>query len=590
MVKSNKASLAIEVHAPKTEVERLGSSIRLSEVLSSDLRLDASAYGVAARNAIAALKASGLPLIPLFGPEGFSQEAHNAFRFKRIYVRPEQGVPFLSSSEIISMRPRADRFISRTLTPKLTDLIIKKWDVMISCSGTVGNVGLAGDTFADKALSQDAIRVRTSHAETAGYIAAFLRSHYGRPQLREATYGSVIGHIEPHHLQRILVPDLPPIRRIAIGELMCQATELRDKANTLLDEADRLLCESLRLSPLDKSFHEGSRISKIRVSDLTDRFDSSFHDPLVRIVVTILNGLTMPVTTMGDKRVTRIIRGVTKFRKRVYVERGGIPLLNSKQVFQIDPVDIKHLAKGAHTKDLPEIQLRENMILVSSSGTIGRAQIVPKYMSTWAANEHLHRVVPADEMHPGYLYAWLASDYGKCLIQRYSYGSVISEIDSDMLRSAPVPLADETIRNVIGELVLKANILRDEAWRREQDAIQQIESLVENVSFDLSSQQGTSSEVFLVNLEPGFEVRHPIPVSIVKVQNNVVASFVAANVHASGDTQDEAVSHLKSLLIDMFELLLTHSPEELGPAPSRQLSVLQSYIRSAEDAHQRTRP
>src|SRR5919109_2212934 len=111
MVKSNKAPLPIEVHTPKTETERLGSSIRLSEVLDSGLRLDASAFGVAARNAVAALKASGLPLIPLYGPEGFSQEAHNAFRFKRIFVRSDHGVPFLSSAEINSMRPRASRFI-----------------------------------------------------------------------------------------------------------------------------------------------------------------------------------------------------------------------------------------------------------------------------------------------------------------------------------------------------------------------------------------------------------------------------------------------------------------------------------------------
>ena len=58
-----------------------------------------------------------------------------------------------------------------------------------------------------------------------------------------------------------------------------------------------------------------------------------------------------------DRRVTKEIRPITKFRERTYVEKGGIPLLSSKQIFQIDPIDIKRLAKGAHTKDLPEIQL-----------------------------------------------------------------------------------------------------------------------------------------------------------------------------------------------------------------------------------------
>ena len=32
---------------------------------------------------------------------------------------------------------------------------------------------------------------------------------------------------------------------------------------------------------------------------------------------------------------------ITKFRKRVYVPKGGIPFLSSKQLFQIDPIDVK---------------------------------------------------------------------------------------------------------------------------------------------------------------------------------------------------------------------------------------------------------
>jgi hypothetical protein len=43
---------------------------------------------------------------------------------------------------------------------------------------------------------------------------------------------------------------------------------------------------------------------------------------------------------------------------------------------QIDPVDVKRLAKGAHTKDLPEIALKKNMVTISRSGTIGRVQII----------------------------------------------------------------------------------------------------------------------------------------------------------------------------------------------------------------------
>lgn len=466
--------------SPPEEVEKLSTTIKLSEVLNAGTRLEASAFSIEAHNALTALRNSCLQLVPLYGAEGLCQEAHNAFRFKRIYVSPDKGVPFLSSSDIISLRPKIDHYLSRKHTTKLDKLLIQKWDVLISCSGTIGNISLASNYFVGKALSQHVIRLRSNDADTAGFIAAFLRSRYGRPQLTQSIYGSVVDHIEPKHLERTLIPDLPPIRRIAIGRLMCKAGELRDEANQLLDQADRLLHERLNLPYLkniapDK---ESYTIAKIKASELMGRLEGSFHDPIARAAEKQLKKLSVEVTTVGNPRVTKEVRAITRFRKRTYVEKGGIPLLSSKQLFQVDPIDVKHLAKGAHTKDLPEIQLQENMIAVTCSGTIGRVQIIPAYMANWTANQHANRLLAADNMNTGYLYAWLASDYGYSLITRHSYGSVILEFDRFMLASVHIPLPEASICNEIGDLVLKANKLRDEAWQNEQDAINKLENLI----------------------------------------------------------------------------------------------------------------
>ena len=460
--------------------EKLSTIIRLHEVFDAGVRLEASAFSIEAHNAVTALRNSGLQLVPLYGENGLCREAHNAFRFKRIYVSPKQGIPFLSSSDIINLKPQIENYLSRNHTKNIGRLLIQKWDVLISCSGTIGNIGLASDTFTGKTLSQDAIRLHADNPDTAGYIAAFLRSRYGRPQLIQVTYGSVIVHIEPEHLKRVLIPDLLPIRRIAIGRLMCKAAELRDKANQLLDEADRLLHERLNLPYLDSIAPTGRKasIAIIKASKLLGRLESSFHDATAIAAEKQLDNLNVEVSTIGDSRVTKEIRVIKKFRKRVYVEHGGIPLLSSKQILQIDPVEVKRLAKGAHTKDLPEIQLEENMIAVTCSGTIGRVQIIPKYMENWTANQHATCLFAAFRMNPGYLYAWLASDYGYCLMTRHAYGSVILEIDRDMLASIPIPFPDSNIRDEIGNLVLKANQLRDEAWRNEHDAISNLENLI----------------------------------------------------------------------------------------------------------------
>jgi type I restriction enzyme S subunit len=119
------------------------------------------------------------------------------------------------------------------------------------------------------------------------------------------------------------------------------------------------------------------------------------------------------------------------------------------------------------------------MVTVTCSVTIGRVQLIPRYMGEWTANHHAHLLLAAEGMNPGYLYAWLASDYGQLLMTRQSYGSVIFEINREMLGSVAIPIPEASVRDEIGDLVLEANRLRDEAWQKEQDAIQQVNALAD---------------------------------------------------------------------------------------------------------------
>ena len=468
---------------PDKESEKLSTTIKFSEVFATGVRLEASAFSIEARNAVTTLTNSGLPLIPLYGEGGLCQGGYYPHRFKRVYVSPEKGVPFLSSSEIISLYPKTNNFVSKNYTLKLDRLLPEKWDVLISRSGTIGNIGLATETFIGNALSEHVIRLQANEPETAGYVAAFLRSRYGRPQLVQGIFGSVVDQIEPQHLSRVQIPDLPPIRRIEIGRLMCKAGELRDEANYLLDEADRLLHERLNLPYLKDITPRGSAsfATTIKASQLMGRFEGSFHNPEAIAAEIQLAKLPVEITKIGDQRFTKEVRAITKFRERVYVEKVS-PLLNSKQLFQIDPIGLKFLAKGAHFDDLPEIALNEGMIAVTCSGTIGKVQIIPKYMEGWASSQDSIRVITSKEMNEGYIYTWLSSDYGESLIKRHSYGSVIVHIDREMLASVAIPLPELAIRNEIGDLVLQANQLRDQAWRNEQEAISKLEKLISSKS------------------------------------------------------------------------------------------------------------
>lgn len=75
-----------------------------------------------------------------------------------------------------------------------------------------------------------------------------------------------------------------------------------------------------------------------------------------------------------------------------------------------------------------------------------------------------------------------------------------------------------------------------------------------------------------------YEVLRPLFAVVTQSEEQFIASFFDANVHASGDTQEEALTHLKSLVLDTFDSLARESPDTLGPESQRQLAVLREFI------------
>jgi dCTP deaminase len=77
--------------------------------------------------------------------------------------------------------------------------------------------------------------------------------------------------------------------------------------------------------------------------------------------------------------------------------------------------------------------------------------------------------------------------------------------------------------------------------------------------------------------EPYELLRQPLVV-IQQDGEGYTASLFEANIHASGDTEEEALRNLKDLILDVFDSLSAESPETLGPEPTRQLAVLKEFI------------
>ena len=451
------------------------TTVGVREVSEKGYRLEASVYSNDSRQARKDLEQCKWEVVHL-GDE-FIEDAFYLGRFKRIYVAEKDGVPFILPSQITEIHPKANKFISPTTNIDMKSTRVKKGQVLLTRSGTIGVVSYVSKTLENQSISDDVIRIETR--TYSGYIYAYLKSKIGRLLIETNNYGSVIKHIEPEHLNHIPIPNPPPILKQTIHNIVEESFKLRDESNELMDEAQALLKEALHLPDVEELQAEqvdqkaGMLNYSVPLSALGNRLDASYHVPIVQAIEHHLEKTAKEVVRVGDSRISQSVILPGRF-KRVYVEEGrGIVFFGGKQIYELDPSNKKYLSLVHHGDRIKnQLTLQENMIMITCSGTIGKVTIVPEHWDGWTANQHIIRVVPANNEIAGYLYAWLSSDYAYPLITRYTYGAVVDEIDSKQVSDIAIPLLrDENTQQEINNRVLTANKKRAEAYNLEQEAL-----------------------------------------------------------------------------------------------------------------------
>lgn len=475
-----------ETDIPDDEVN--WCSVSLSEVVKNSNRIEASVFKIEARHAREALLSSkyGATLKKFCGQDSFTQIAYYPNRFKRIYLpKNKESIPFYLPSQLNEIYPKPGKFISSITDTCIEELKPKINTILLTRSGTIGNCSYVSKTLANKVFSDDVIRISFNNDYDCGYIYAFLKTNIGQLLIKTNNYGSVISHIEPKHLENIEIPNPPDILKKEIHNLIVKSYDLRDESNDLIDEAEKLLIQELQLPPIEdfkpKYYDKQTDVRNFEVSlsKLNNRLDGSYHVPIVDCIINHLKTHSKCLKKIGDKDISAEIILPGRFA-RTYVEEGqGTLFFGGKQLLELYPSTKKYLSTKVHNKRIKEqLFIKENMILVSCSGTIGKVNIAPKHWEDWAINQHVLRIVTESNV-AGYIFSWLNSIYGKILVNRNIYGSVVDEITDKQLAEVAIPLLNNVeIQEMINAKILQANQKRYEAYVLEQKAIRMVNEKV----------------------------------------------------------------------------------------------------------------
>jgi len=452
-------------------------SVSLSDVIFRGKRLEASVFDVEAKQARQIIKNSKFPSTTIGGENGLTT-SYTCARFKRIWLE-HSDFPIYQPSTIVDIKPKPDGYISHLTKTNIENLRVKKGQILMTCSGTIGKVSYVSDTLKNKIFSHDLLRINCKNTVDQGYVYTYLKSKVGNKILLTNSYGAVITHIEPEHLATIPIPDAPKEIKERIHNLIVESFKLRDESNELIDQATALLIDELKLPSISEFKQNNIKNSanvnafSVKLSNLAGRVDASYHLPIVDAIVNHLRKYAEEVTTVGDERISSDIILPGRF-KRVYVDEGfGRVFIGGKQLWELDPTNKKYLSLTHHGDRISkQLELHENMTLITCSGTIGKVALVGKHWENWTANQHIIRVVPADLNIAGYLNIFLSSDYGNVLIRRFTYGSVVDEIDNNHVSQIAIPLLkNKDVQKQINDFALEANQKRYKAYKLEQQAL-----------------------------------------------------------------------------------------------------------------------
>lgn len=148
--------------------------------------------------------------------------------------------------------------------------------------------------------------------------------------------------------------------------------------------------------------------------------------------------------------------------KRVFVEKSDFPIYQPSQITEIKPkpeLFISHLTKT----DIDSLRVKANQLLMTCSGTIGKATLVSKTLDNKIFSHDLLRITAKNPIDSGYIYAYIKTKTGQLVLTTNNYGAVIQHIEPEHLENFPVPYPSEKIRRGISEKIFKSFECRDKS-------------------------------------------------------------------------------------------------------------------------------
>ncbi|MGO7666548.1 hypothetical protein ACC697_29360 [Rhizobium ruizarguesonis] len=448
------------------------SSLRASLLFGGGRRMEAETFlksGFAIRNSIEA-KANGWVR---FGDLALVSAPP---RIKQILVSPENGVPYLNTSQVFDPMPSPRKWLAVEKTTAAQARFVDQGTILVMASATVGRAIVATRQHEKSIISHHFLRVEPREKTNWGWLYAFIRSPQCQAMIGSSQYASVIRHIESSHLNALPIPIISEDLAMHFNAEVKRIIELRNEATALTMAAEDLFEKSISLSAVRSSVPFGSvSIGSFRGG--RRRLEAAYHAPEVQEIISRFHHWE-PLSALVDR-----VWWPNRF-KRIVAEE-GTPYLGPDELFTTNVYATTKVQVVGKTNSA-DFEIKENWIVMARSGQTyglnGSAKLVTKYHLDWLLSDDLIRIATRpNTARPGYVLTALTHPtLGRPLVIREAYGTSIPHLDpSDVSNIRIIRLGAEREAE-IGELAENAALRLAEAEAAERDLAAQAEAVVDD--------------------------------------------------------------------------------------------------------------
>ncbi|ELK4795148.1 hypothetical protein RVS30_004280 [Pseudomonas aeruginosa] len=381
------------------------------------------------------------------------------------------GIRYMGSSAIglsdLSNLP----LISSKQVARNSKLVLEEGWSLITRSGTIGRMAYVRPDMAGLACSEDVLRV-VPNAEKIppGYLFAYLSSSYGVPLVVSGTYGAIIQHIEPKHIEDLPVPRLGDEFERLIHDKVSAAAEKLSNSQFLLNEASSQLFLKAGVpnpSSSDWNRDKSDKGFSVNSSELGS-LRAWNHSRRVQAITDVIESGDFSV--LSDLIDLDWIRWRVMFKRIDADQENGIEVLSQKPLFSLFP-EGRWISRKYLLNHSPRYVVPDRTIIVAKQGTLGEDELFCRCefitggrALSRAYTDHCMRIVARKgEIEPGYLYAFLRSNAGFRILRGLSEGSKQQDLHWRTVPLIPVPRLPSHEEERIARMVYDAYSERNSA-------------------------------------------------------------------------------------------------------------------------------